>query len=67
MKRTRVLPTVLIASTLLLTGCGGNTSVTNTGTTMGQELQDLEEARKENLISEEEYNKARKSILERYQ
>lgn len=67
MTSAKILPVVLMLSTLLLTGCGGNTNVTNTGTTMGQELQDLEEARKEGLINEEEYNRARKSILDRYQ
>jgi uncharacterized protein YqgQ len=34
---------------------------------MGQELQDLEETYKKGLLTEDEYRKARKAILKRYQ
>lgn len=69
MKSTPVLIVLFLASNLLLTGCGGGgakTSVTATTTTMGQELQDLEDSYKKGLLSESEYKSARKSILNRY-
>ena len=35
-------------------------------TTMGQELMDLDESRKKGLISDKEYERAKKDILKRY-
>ena len=68
MKVTRILLTALMVSTLLLAGCsGGGANVTASTTTMGQELQDLDESYKKGLLSEKEYKKARKSIIERYE
>jgi len=67
MKLTRTLLTATMLSTLLLTGCGGGgAKVTNINATMGQELQDLEEAKGKGLVNEKEYEKQRKSILKRY-
>ena len=75
MKRT----TVLVVSALMVAGlglaaCGGGgarsattTKQTTTTTTMGQELQDLNKAYEDGLITESQYEKAKKDILERYQ
>ncbi len=70
MKKAILFQTVLLVTFLGLNGCGGGgaeVKSTVTTTTMGQELQDLEESYKKGLLSEEEYKKARKAILKRYQ
>ena len=70
MKKLALLQTVLMVTFLSLAGCGGGgaeVKSTVTTTTMGQELQDLEESYKKGLLTEDEYKKARKAILKRYQ
>jgi hypothetical protein len=58
---------VLSLCILFLTGCGGGDStVQNTTTTMGQELMDLEESYKKGIITEKEYKKAKSNIMDRY-
>jgi hypothetical protein len=71
MKSTKVLVAVLIVvAGLNLWGCcGGSKEVVvpqsqTTTTTLGQELQDLEEAYKKGAITEKEYEAAKKKILE---
>ena len=67
MKITRTLLTAAMLSAMLLTGCGGGgAKVTNINATMGQELQDLEEAKNQGLVDEKEYEKQRKAIMKRY-
>lgn len=67
MKITSALLTATMLSTLLLTGCGGGgAKVTSINATMGQELQDLEEAKGKGLVTEKEYEKQRKAIMDRY-
>lgn len=67
MKLTHSLFAALMLSTLLLTGCGGGgAKVTSINATMGQELQDLEEAKGKGLVDEKEYDKQRKAIMKRY-
>lgn len=57
----RVLALCLIG---FLAACGGDQSrVINNQSTMGQELIDLKKAYDEGLITEKEYNKARRQIL----
>jgi hypothetical protein len=57
------LALALCGSVLIAPGCGSSTKVEST--TVGQELQDLEEARNQGLITEAEYNKQRQAILDR--
>lgn len=47
-------------------GCGSSTKVdvASKNTTVGQELQDLEDARDRGLITEDEYQKQRRRIME---
>jgi len=54
---------------LSLAACGGGGAKSNIQTsnsTIGQELNDLDESYKKGLISEKEYEAAKKSILKRY-
>lgn len=46
-------------------GCGSSSKVEARTTTVGQELQDLEEARNKGLVTEDEYNKERHEIMKR--
>ncbi|MGV6825541.1 MAG: hypothetical protein ACWA5Q_01070 [bacterium] len=58
---------LIFSSALLVGGCGGGgAKVEATTTTMGQELQDLDEAYKKGLLSDSEYKKARKKIMKKY-
>ena len=78
MKRSRIWAlSVLIMMVLSLSSCGclggskkakgGEATVTTTTktTTLGQELQDLDEAHKKGIISDKEYEKKKKELLER--
>jgi hypothetical protein len=47
--------TALILSLVSCRGGGAEVSATVSGTTLGQELSDLEKARAEGLLSEDEY------------
>jgi hypothetical protein len=71
MKSARVLVAVLIVvAGLNLWGCcGGSKEVVvpqsqTTTTTLGQELQDLDEAYKKGAITQEQYEAAKKKIIE---
>jgi hypothetical protein len=70
MKLTKTLVAVLIVVAGLYLGgcCGGSKEVivpqSQPTTTLGQELQDLEEAYKKGAITKDEYEAAKKKILE---
>lgn len=67
--RFPVLLAIVVASFLTFAGCGGGgakVQATTTSTTMGQELKDLDEARQKGLVTDSEYDKAKKDILKRY-
>jgi hypothetical protein len=68
MKRSSFTKTGLVlVCFLFITACGGGgAKVQTSSTTMGQELMDLEASYKQGLISEKEYNSARKKILKKY-
>ena len=59
----------LVTGFFLLSACGGGGAKVesiNTTTTTGQELMDLDASCKQGLLTEDEYNKARKNIMDRY-
>jgi major membrane immunogen (membrane-anchored lipoprotein) len=59
--------TVMLLGAWLLTGCGGGHKTTisqPSGNTLGKELMDLDAAYKQGTISEKEYNKAKKQLLD---
>ena len=48
-------------------GCGGGgAKVQQSSTTLGQELTDLQAAHEKGIISDKEYERARKEILKKY-
>lgn len=70
MKLIRLLTIVfLLAYYSPMLGCGGggtDVKQQTTTTTLGKELQDLDDAYKKGLMSEKEYNEARKKIMKKY-
>lgn len=63
--KTLAAATVL-ASTLLLTGCGGGDSTIKAETTTtGQQLLDLKKAYEAGALSEKEYKEQREKILDK--
>ena len=70
MKLVRILTLVLIVlMSVNFMACGGGTKtdvVTETSTTtLGQELQDLDKAYKDGIISEKEYEKAKEKLIKK--
>ena len=58
---------LIIGFCVVITGCGGGgAEVKSTNTTMGQELQDLKKTLDQGIITEKEYNRAKKDILKKY-
>jgi hypothetical protein len=67
MKNAKILGVIALVLTLSACGGGGADVVTNTtNTTMGQELMDLDASFKKGLLTESEYKKAKKNIMNRY-
>lgn len=51
----------------LFVGCGGGGArVQQSNVSLGQELEDLQSAREKGIITEKEYNKAKKELLKKY-
>ena len=67
----RVLAVVLLpaCSDVMLGRGGGGADVkqSTTTTTLGKELQDLDDAQKKGLLSEKEYKEARKNLMKKYE
>jgi hypothetical protein len=61
---------LLILCGLFLTACGGGGSKTEVKqapqTTLGQELLDLDKAHQQGVISDEEFKKLKKDIMQKY-
>ena len=69
MKLIRALAVLLLlACPGAILGCGGGADVrqTTSTTTLGRELQDLDDAYKKGLLSEKEYKETRKSLMNKY-
>lgn len=70
MKHSRLLFLTLVVPItfsvpLVMTGCGSSAKVEARTTTVGQELQDLEDARNKGLLTEDEYAKKRAQIMKK--
>ena len=65
---------ITVFSALLLfsaafVGCGGGGAkmeTTTTTVTLGKQLMDLDKAHKEGVMSDKEYSKAKKTLLDKY-
>jgi hypothetical protein len=70
MKLMRVMTIVLLlAYSGVMIGCGGggaDVKQQTTTTTLGKELQDLDDAYKKGLMSEKEYKESRKNLMKKY-
>ncbi|MCB1857386.1 MAG: SHOCT domain-containing protein [Gammaproteobacteria bacterium] len=58
-----------LMTAVLTVACGGESTKVqqNTTTTMGRELIDLKESHDRGIITDEEYKKAKKEIMKRYE
>lgn len=67
MPNGNALRSICLALALTLAGCGGGGDVQSTVNTqtVGQELMDLQKARDSGALTQQEYERQRKAILER--
>jgi len=57
----------LIGLGSLLSGCGSTTQIKQAPqTTLGQELMDLDKARQDGIVTEDEYKKLKKDVVEKH-
>lgn len=68
MQISSIISSVAVAAALaFLTGCGSTTKVTTTNeVSVGQQLSDLERARVQGIITDKEYLKLKKALINRY-
>jgi hypothetical protein len=71
MRFTKVTVIAVVIFTIvmggLFVGCGGGgASVQQSTVSLGQQLEDLQGAREKGIITEKEYNKAKKELLKKY-
>lgn len=61
-----VLLTGLLFFSVVVSGCGGGgAEIQSTSTTLGQELMDLDKAHEQGVLTDKEYKKAKKRLLDR--
>ena len=61
-----LIPSLLVVICLALSGCGSHTRMVQTSTeTCGKELTDLQDALDSRAITQHEYDKAHRAIMER--
>jgi ABC-type glycerol-3-phosphate transport system substrate-binding protein len=66
MKLRKTAGLMLIVMAAALAGCGGSKATVQAHTTtVGQELQDLDDARNKGLLTEDEYQRKRRDIINR--
>lgn len=65
MRTARLISLLVVTAAATLGACGSSNNVDARSTTVGQELQDLEDARSKGLLTEDEYQRKRRDILER--
>lgn len=63
MTKTIIVALLACSSAACIAGCGSSAKVESRSTTVGQELQDLEDARNKGLLTEDEYQKKRAQIM----
>jgi hypothetical protein len=65
MNYRNIISSLLLAIlSVSLTGCGSSTKVTSTNErSVGQQLTDLEQARREGIITDREYSRLKKAII----
>lgn len=66
-KMSLLLVTTMVVGMLSLAGCGGGGAEVRTQTytkTLGRELMDLHDSYEKKIISEKDYNEAKKKLLE---
>ncbi len=71
MRFTKVSVIALVIFTIvmggLFVGCGGGgAQLSQSNVTLGQELTDLQAAYEKGIITEKEYNRAKKEIMKKY-
>lgn len=66
--KTVALLTLLTGSLALLSGCGGGgaTYQAASNQTLGKELQDLQQSYEKGILTNKEYQSARKALIKKY-
>src|SRR5262245_25458655 len=60
-----LLLAVLLGGSLLFAGCGSTKVTSQTNESVGQQLLDLEKARKDGLINDKEYERLRRATIKK--
>lgn len=68
LRRIGQIMTVSVALGLMVSGCGSShkESITQTNQTLGKELQDLQASYEKGIITEKQYEDAKKRLIRKY-